>query len=92
MNKYRITYRFTACKERHPNNKDVQDNISRTTKAFQSYGLNIIVGKDENGNKSACLRKSGNGRQSDPVLRLSINAVSKMSKGLGATVRIPYII
>ena len=28
MNKYRITYRFTACKARNPNNKEVRDCLS----------------------------------------------------------------
>ncbi|MEA4968788.1 MAG: DUF6624 domain-containing protein [Bacteroidaceae bacterium] len=32
MNKYRITYLFTLCTARHPHNKEVRNNISRTTK------------------------------------------------------------
>ena len=34
MNKYRITYRFTACKARHANNKEVREYKFRTTENY----------------------------------------------------------
>ncbi|MFV0500236.1 MAG: hypothetical protein ACK5MH_01420 [Bacteroidales bacterium] len=43
MNKYRITYRFTACKARNPNNNKVRDCKSRTTKKYIFLSLVFFV-------------------------------------------------